>query len=262
MPALLPVFFFGFGAVIGSFVNAVLWRLHAGESIAHGRSYCPHCRHTLGPADLVPIISFILLRGRCRYCRKGIDAQYLLIELALGLAFLVIAASTLPLGSAFDLAWTDLARLLLRWYLAAVLLIVFVFDLRHMLVLPSVTLPATVIAAAANIALGLPWQSVALGCAFGAGLFWLQYALSRGAWIGDGDIYLGLLLGAMLGFRGTLLAIFLAYIAGAIIGLALIASRKLNRKSQVPFGTFLAAAAFVAMLYGDRLIEWYSGLLY
>lgn len=260
MPALLSVFFFGFGAVIGSFVNALLWRLHAGESVAHGRSYCPHCRHTLGPVDLVPIVSYLLLRGRCRYCRKNIDVQYLLIELALGLAFLVIAVVTLPVGS--TLAWTDLAQLLLRWYLAAVLLIVFVFDFRHMLVLPSVTLPATIIAAAANVALGLPWQSVALGCAFGAGLFWLQYVLSRGAWIGDGDIYLGLLLGAMLGFRGTLLAIFLAYIAGAIIGLFLIVTKKLNRKSQVPFGTFLAAAAFVAMLYGDRIIDWYSGLLY
>ncbi len=208
--------------------------------------------------DLVPIISFILLGGRCRYCRKTICPSYLLIEAAVGTLFLLAALNLT--GMAGELDWRLLSRLLLDWYLIAVFVLVFVYDLRYMLILPSVVLPAAVVAFVGNIVLGFGWSSLVLGMALTAGFFYLQLILSRGRWIGGGDVYLGLLIGAALGWSSSLLALFLSYVSGAFIGLALIASRRMNLKSQVPFGTFLSAAAILSLLYGDRILSWYLSL--
>jgi len=252
------VFIFAFGAMIGSFLNAVLWRLRRRESFIVGRSYCPECRHALASVDLVPIVSFLLLGGKCRYCRKPICPSYLLVEIAAGTLFLLAAIQTAAdrdiLGPAF------MPQMLLYWYFIAVLILVFVYDLRYMLILPSVTVPAAVVALAGNLALGRSWWSLVLGCAIGAGFFYLQLVLSRGKWIGGGDVYLGFLLGAMLGWPLVLVALFLAYVSGAAVGLILLTAKKKTLKSQLAFGTFLSAAAVVSLLYGNRIILWYLGI--
>lgn len=255
MRAVFLGFVFVFGAVIGSFLNAVIWRLRTKESFVRGRSYCPHCRHTLSPADLVPVLSYLFLRGRCRYCRVSISIQYAAVEIAVGLLFALAAGRLAGIyAPLFGLAFV--LELLREWYLIAILTIVFVFDLRYMLILRSVTLPATVIASAANLALGMLWSSLALGMLVGGGFFWLQHRLSQGRWIGGGDIALGILMGAMLGLKGVLLALLLAYVTGAAIGIALIALRKADGKTRVPFGTFLAGASVLVMLYGDVIGAW------
>ncbi len=249
---------FVFGTIIGSFLNAVIWRLRTGESVVWGRSYCPSCGHTLSPWDLIPAISYLLLRGRCRYCRKSIGAHYLLVELSTGLLFLAFAAMDIKTGT---LDQTALVQLLVHWYFVAVLTIIFVYDLRYMMILPKVVVPAAILALVANLALGqgaLPLVAAAAGA---AGFFWLQLAFSRGKWVGGGDVYLGALLGAMLGFPGILVALFLAYISGAVIGSLLILVHRKTWKSEVPFGTFLTAAAVVTLLVGDRLVSWYLGML-
>ena len=257
MSALPQVFIFAFGTVIGSFLNAVLWRLRTRESFIVGRSYCPHCRHELAAVDLVPLFSYLLLGGKCRYCRRAISPSYILVETATGLLFLLAALRWLPAeGAASGLV---LARLLLDWYFLAVLVIVFVFDLRYMMILPAVVLPAAVIAFLGNLALGQSWLALLLGAAIGGGFFYAQLVLSRGQWIGGGDIYLGLLLGAMLGWSSLLVTLFLAYVSGAIVGVGLLLAKRKTMKSQIPFGTFLAAAAAVTLLYGDRLLLWYLG---
>jgi len=254
MQPLFLGFVFVFGTVIGSFLNAVIWRLRTRESFVKGRSYCPHCRHRLSPADLVPVASFLVLGGRCRYCRKPISYQYITVEIAVGLLFAVAAARLSDLYAPFY--GLSFATALLRdWYFIAVLTIVFVFDLRYMMILRSVTLPATILAIAANLALGMPVTSLALGMIVGGGFFWLQYRLSRGTWIGGGDIALGTLMGAMLGFGGTLLALLVAYIVGAAFGLVLIALKKADGKTRLPFGTFLAAATALVMLQGEVIIR-------
>lgn len=260
MTPLLAAFVFIFGAVIGSFLNAVLWRLRTGESFVRGRSYCRSCRHVLAPRDLVPVMSFFFLRGRCRYCREVISSSYVVIELAVGALFLAAAKAVLPVGPTV-IATAALARMLLDWYLLSTFVVVFVFDLRYMLILRSVTLPAAVIAAAANLALGMPPLSLIAGLLAGGGVFYLQYAASRGRWVGGGDVQLGLLMGAALGLGGALAAILAAYVAGAFYGAALLASGKKGWKSQIPFGTFLSASAAVMLLYGDRIVGWYLGLL-
>jgi prepilin signal peptidase PulO-like enzyme (type II secretory pathway) len=253
----LQLFVFFFGAVFGSFTNAVIWRLRTGESFVFGRSYCPQCRHELSAWDLVPTLSYLLLRGRCRYCRKGIHPQYLIVELAMGLLFLAFARADLAAG----FGGRQLMTMLAHWYFAVILTIVFIYDLRYMLILRSVTWPATVLAVLANLALGVPPWRVALGCLVGAGFFYLQYVLSRGRWIGGGDIHFGLLMGAMLAWPGTLMALMIAYIVGAFFGIILLLTKKKTMQSQLPFGTFLAGATLVMLLWGEGIARWYFGLL-
>lgn len=258
MPLVTQAFIFAFGSVIGSFLNAVLWRLRTRESFIFGRSYCPHCRHELAAVDLVPIFSYLFLGGSCRYCRKAISPAYLAVETVMGVLFLLAALRLEPVAA--DLYGRLLPRLLLDWYLIAVLVLVFVYDLRYMLILPSVTLPAAAVAFLGNLALGYGWWSLLLGVLIAAGFFYLQLVLSRGRWIGGGDVYLGVLLGAALGWNLTLLTLFLAYVSGACLGVLLIVSKRKTLKSQVPFGTFLAGAAIVSLLYGDGIISWYLNL--
>ena len=249
---------FVFGTVIGSFLNAVIWRLRTGESVVIGRSYCPSCGHTLSPWDLIPAISYLLLRGRCRYCRKSIGAHYLAVEVSTGLLFLALAYLDLAQG---PIDQQSLVRLLVHWYFAAILTIIFVYDLRYMMILPKVAVPATIIALGANLALGQSPLLLVASALGAAGFFWFQLVVSRGKWIGGGDIYLGALMGAMLGFPGTLVALFLAYVSGAVVGSLLILARRKTWKSEVPFGTFLAAATAVTLLVGERLVNWYLGFL-
>ena len=250
------VLFFAFvlGTAVGSFLNVVVWRLHTEENFVHGRSHCPHCGRTLAAVDLIPLLSYLLLRGRCRSCSVRISPSYFLVEAATGLLFM-LSVQALSVGH------LDWLRLLLSWFVVSVLSIVFVFDLRYMLIPRSVVLPAFVLVLAVNLLLGMSALSMVLGIAVTAGFFWLQRLLSHGRWIGGGDVQLGLLMGAALGFPNALVALFLAYVVGAAVGVALLTARRGTWRSEIPFGTFLSAATVVALLYGDRLVGWYFNLL-
>lgn len=252
-------FIFVFGTVVGSFLNAVIWRLRTKESVLYGRSYCPKCRHTLQPWDLVPVFSYVGLGGKCRYCRKTISMQYALVELFVGLFFTLTAVQILG-DTGPIIGGTSLAIMLRNWYFIAMLTVVFVYDLQYMLILRKVTFPATVLAFAANIALGYGLPSLLLGMSVGWGFFWLQHRVSKGTWVGGGDMQLGLLMGAMLGLKGVLVALLLSYMMGASFGLVLIAMKRATRKTRIPFGTFLSLATIVVLLYGDRLLDWYLSL--
>jgi prepilin signal peptidase PulO-like enzyme (type II secretory pathway) len=257
MDAVLQAFIFAFGAVIGSFVNAVLWRLRTGESFVTGRSYCPHCRHALSALDLIPALSYLLLKGKCRYCRKGIHPQYLIVELVMGVLFLLAAR-----GQGFGFGGPlPFMRVLFAWAVIAVMVIVFVYDLRYMLILRKVTLPSTVLAVLAGLALGKGVWGLVAAMAVGAGFFYAQFLLSKGRWIGGGDIDLGLLMGAILGWPGIVVALMIAYVSGAFFGLALLATGRKTWQSQIPFGTFLSAATVVTLLWGDGIVRWYFGML-
>ena len=256
---MIVLFVFILGLIFGSFINALLYRLHVGESLVHGRSKCPDCGHTLSAKDLVPLISWAILKARCRYCRKPISWQYPVIELAMALAFVIcyLVSGIADLQSAmFDLR-------LASWLLFSVfLMIVFVYDARHYLILDSVIIPASISALVLNLILGYSWQNLLLGVVIASGFFALQFFVSRGKWIGFGDVKLGVFLGLMLGWPNILAGLFLAYILGSIVGIGLILSKKKEWGGQVPFGTFLALASFIAMLYGQQLIDWYLRLLY
>jgi prepilin signal peptidase PulO-like enzyme (type II secretory pathway) len=256
---LLIIFFFGL--VIGSFLNAAIYRLHTGESISRGRSKCPQCRHALAAKDLIPVASFIFLGGRCRYCHKKISWQYPLVELATGLLFVL---AYIIESSNYRLPTTDyrLLILLLRDFFAlSALMIIFVSDWLYLTIPDEVVLPAIIIIFFLNLLLGISWIALVLGLLVGGGFFALQYVLSKGVWVGGGDLRLGVLIGVLVGWPFILAALFIAYLAGALVALILLAVKKATPKTQIPFGIFLAPAALVILFWGNNLVSWYLNLL-
>lgn len=265
-----------FGLLVGSFVNALVWRLHeqgAGEenpvksaydgktlSITRGRSICPHCGHRLAALDLVPLFSWLWLRGKCRYCRGPISWQYPLVELVTGLLFAWSAVVLNPQNSA---AWVGLVGWLV---VLAGLVALTVYDLRWMLLPDRVVYPLIFIMLATlciQTLFGQP-ESIMLRHILAAlllgGAFLVLASLAGGRLFGGGDVKLGFLMGLVLGLRGVTVATLLAFWAASIIGIALIIVRRRSRKSYLPFGPFLALGTVIAVWYGKPLIDWYLRL--
>lgn len=240
---------FLFGLAVGSFLNCIIYRLKTGESFFKGRSYCPFCQHQLSWPDLIPVFSFLFLKGKCHYCQKKISLQYPLVELATGFLFVLCFL--------FHVPW-------FIFIIACFLIIIFVYDLKHYIIPDKIIYPAigiTLIATLQGVPFGssnfFAWQS-ALGA---AGFFLAIVLLSRGHWMGVGDIKLGFLMGLILGFPNILVALFLAFLTGAIIGIGLIILGKKSLKSEVPFGPFLVIGTLVAMFWGPAIINWYLNFL-
>ncbi len=261
---MLLAFVFILGLFVGSFLNVVVYRLHREESFVKGFSKCLFCGHRLYPKDLVPLFSFLFLKGKCRYCRHKIAKQYFLMELATAIGFTLIAwhfwqsADSQVILASFN---GLLALKLWTWALFfSWLLIIFVYDLKYYLILDQVTLPAVIIAFILNLFLGFSWASLLLGAVVGGGFFFLQFIVSKGKWIGGGDIRLGLLMGMILGWPHVLVALFLAYLLGSVFAVGLLLAGKKHWGDKLPFGTFLSLATFVVLLYGDILISWYWSL--
>jgi len=274
MLIILYFFLFIFGVCIGSFLNAWLWRLHRDESMFGRRSYCPKCSKQLKNFDLVPLLSFLFLGGKCRFCKVKISWQYPLVEFVTGVLFL-FAFINVANGLGADLI--SQMTLLLYWYFIAIMIVIFVYDLKYYLILDRVSLPAMVIILLINLLLGASLVNLLIGAVIGAGFFAVQFYLSGlvihspklikiekksfGKWVGGGDIRLGALIGFMLGWQGVLITLFIAYVSGSVIGLALIFTKKKKMKSQVPFGPFLSAAAIITLLWGNQLLAWYQGMM-
>lgn len=237
------------GLVVGSFLNVVILRTRVKTSVADGRSKCISCQTALSVRDLVPVLSFCALRGKCRSCKVPISIQYPLVELSAGVLFLLAF-----LSDGFGLSFVRDAVFI------STLVVIFVFDLRYMEIPDRFTVPAMVFALAANLYLGVGIVSLGLGALVGGGFFLMQYVLSKGKWIGGGDIRLGALMGLMLGLPSTIAALFVAYVVGAIYAAWLLATGRAKGESQVPFGTFLAVATIAAMFFGDRIVGWYLGM--
>ena len=234
------------GLLIGSFLNVVAIRLPKGESIAYPPSHCVHCGHTLGPLDLIPVLSYVLLRGRCRYCRGRISPAYPAGELAASAAFALMAWKT---GYTPELA----AALLL----AGVLITAAHTDLREM-VIPDKLVAFGLVAglAARFFSPPLPWWDSALGAAAGSGLMLLLAVISRGG-MGGGDIKLYLFVGLMLGFKLTMLSVFAASLLGSLYGLGLAMAGKFRRRMQIPFGPFIALGALLSYSFGESWLAFY-----
>ena len=246
------IIFFIFGLIVGSFLNAVIFRLHSGESFLLGRSHCMHCKHELAPLDLVPVFSFIFLSGKCRYCKSKLSWQYPIVEFLTGLIFAVLfAQGQMPLIS---------PKFLFELVMAGFFIVVGVFDLKHYLILDKVVFPGLVVVLIYNIFAGQIFLGLISG--FGvAGFFLLQYVFSKGKWIGFGDVKFGLLLGNFASWPMSLVLIMLAYFLGAIVGIVLILSGKKKLGSKLPFGVFLSASAIITMIIGERLLTWYLRLI-
>lgn len=253
---------FLFGLIIGSFLNSLIYRLETNQGFVGGRSFCPACRHVLGVKDLFPVLSFLFLKGRCRYCQKPISWQHPLVEVATGLIFLLIFNQVSPHLFAFQASLIYLVYLL---FVSSCLIAIFVFDLKHYLIPDGIVYSGIIASLAYRLfEASWNWESLfnPLAAAFLTALFfWLIYHFSRGRAIGFGDVKLAFLMGLVLVFPKIVVALFFAFFSGAIIGIGLMALKKKNLKSELPFAPFLVSGTFFALFFGERIVNYYLSLL-
>jgi len=275
-PALIGVFVFAFGLIIGSFLNVCILRIPANKSIVMPASACPKCAAPIRPYDNVPVLSWLVLRGKCRNCKNPISGMYPLVELLTGLLFF---ACYRVFGFTFEAV---------KWAAFSAIVIVLVFtDLRERL-LPDVVnftglgiglalsfVTAPVDGAAlwlANRVFEFPPPGPALslvdallGAAFGSGMLWLvsevYFRLRGREGMGLGDVKMMLMAGAFLGVRRTLLAIFAGALLGSVIGVIFILARRKDSNYELPFGAFLGGASLLVVFFGTPVLNWYQSLL-
>jgi len=252
---LLGVLVFIFGLVFGSFLNALEWRLFEKKSLMT-RSECPKCHKMIKWYDNIPIFSFLFLKGKCRECQAKISWQYPIVELVVGLLFTFVFFYYSILAS------FSLVSIIRDCLVVFVLTFIFVYDAKHMEVSDAVTLGGSLLFFLFSLFLGADWLDMLLGGLIGAGFFLLQFIISKGKWVGGGDIRIGLLMGILLGWKLTILALWIAYVIGGIFSIILVLGKKKGLKTEVAFGTYLTVATFLAMFFGSQILEWYFSLIF
>lgn len=257
MEAFLIFLFFLLGLEIGSFLNVCIDRLPREESIVKPPSHCEACGHRLAAKDLIPLFSYLWLRGRCRYCRASIPGKLFYVELVSGViyAFLYWKYGLTP----------ELGAMI---FYAALFTIIFMVDLEKNVILNKVVYPAMVIAVILGV-LGIQpelpqWPvegiaNIAMGGGVGFLFFFVVAMASRGG-MGWGDVKLAGLIGLATGFPMVLVAIVLGAVLGGIAGVVLMAVKKKGMKSLIPFGPFLSVATMVTLIWGGDMLNWYAGL--
>ena len=252
------------GLIAGSFLNCVIYRLEKGESFLKGRSYCPICRHQLSWQDLIPLLSFIFLGRRCRYCHGAISWQYPLVELITAVLFILIFWKFEFVWNLEFGIWNFYSSLFIGYLfiIVSLLIIIFLFDLKHYIIPDRVVYPAILIALIFNFQFlisnnfALFWGPV-FSAAGAAGFFGAIVLFSRGKWMGAGDIKLAFLMGLFLSWPNILVALFLAFLLGSIVGIGLMLLKKKNFKSEIPFGPFLVSGTALALFWGENILNWY-----
>ena len=240
------------GLAVGSFLNVCIYRLPRTQSLVRPRSRCPHCGRSLAWFDNITVLSWLVLRGRCRQCGGPIAWRYPVVEIVTAVTWVLIAWMTPP-G----------ALLASRLVLATALIVLFMIDLEHQILPNVITLPGIVVGFLSSlVATPGPLASI-VGTLLGAGIL---YAIAAGYYMlrgeegmGMGDVKMLAMLGAFLGWKAVLLTLVLSSFAGALVGVLLMAISRESLRYALPFGTFLALGAMVAMLAGDGLIAWYAG---
>lgn len=261
------------GLCLGSFVNALVWRVHEQSkkgkkqslkpkdlSIVHGRSMCVHCHHTLAWYDLLPVVSWLSLSGKCRYCKKAISGQYPLVEL-LTAALFVVSYAYWP--TEFDTAGVLSFGFWLIFLVGFMALII--YDLRWMLLPNRIVFPMQALAGVYVLVLVITKQDTGVlltafwGVLCSAGLFYVLFQISNGKWIGGGDVKLAVVLGALVGGPvHAFLMLFIASLCGSLVGLPLILTGKSKRNSRIPFGPMLILATIIVYLFGTAMINLYK----
>lgn len=261
---LISVVLFIIGASLGSFMSVILFRLnHATKSIVKGRSACIVCDKPLKAHDLIPILSFILLRGKCRYCKNEISSMYPLLELIMGMVLVILYFQFPFIDASLFFSGTFIGLFLLYSFYSFVLIFTFFFDLKYLQISDELLLPAILIGLIATIAAPLTPSLIdaLIGASIGVAFFGLQYLISKGRWIGLGDLRIGAFMGIILGWKLLIVALFCSYLLGSIISLIIIARKKAAFDSKIPFAPFLVCGTFITLFFGTDLLHWYLGLL-
>ncbi len=240
------------GAVIGSFLNVCIYRLPLGKSIVWPASACESCGRELAWFENLPVISYVALGARCRTCRAPLSPRHPAIEILTALMFGVAAwyyGPTVLLAS--------------RLVFGCALIVLFAIDLEHHLLPNAITLPGIVVGLAFSLVTEPGWLSSLAGAAVGGGSLWLiaevYYRLRHEEGLGMGDVKMLAMIGAFIGWQLTIVTLMMASVAGSIVGVIVIASRKGDMKYALPFGTFLAMGAALAATVGPDLLGWYLG---
>ncbi len=253
-PTDLPVLLIAaaFGLIVGSFLNVVIYRLPRGKSVVWPASACGGCHRELRWFENIPLVSWAVLGGKCARCQAPISMQYPLVEATTALLFVIVAATT-PVGP----------LLAARLVFVGLLVVLFGIDLEHQILPNVITLPGIAVGLAFSWFAPPGWRAALLGALLGAGVLYAiaagYYAVRKEEGLGMGDVKMLAMIGAFLGWQAVLLTLVLASFSGAVIGLAMIAGQRGSMKYALPFGTFLAIGALVAMLAGQPIIDWYVG---
>ena len=243
-----------FGLCVGSFLNVVIARLPAGRSVISPGSACPRCGSAIAWYDNLPVLSYVLLRARCRACQNPISWRYPAVELICGMLF---ALAYLHFGPTSRLA----AALVLLGALIAITGI----DFDHQIIPDVISLPGIVVGFVFSFFLPwLGWQSSLVGIVAGGGVLWLiielYYRLRKEEGMGGGDVKLLAMIGAFLGWRAVLFTLFAASLVGSVVGVSLMYLQKKDGKLAIPFGPYLAFGAVLYIFYGKQIIFWYLNI--
>lgn len=241
--------FFAVGALVGSFLNVCIYRLPLNRSIAYPPSHCPQCKHKLNVLDLFPLLSYLVLQGKCRYCQAKIPIRYLLVELLTAVLFGVTA-----------LVIVSPLQLFVYLYFIASLIVIFFIDWEHMVISDWVTFPAIGVVLAFQLLKGNIFEAL-LGALVGGlvlyGIGFFGEKIYKKPAMGEGDHVLGILLGAFFGWQLCLLAIFLAFLIAFVFILPFLLLRKVKYIDQIAFGPALVTSALVVMFFGQQILDWY-----
>ena len=245
------ILIFILGLIVGSFCNVCIYRIPKNESIIYPTSHCPKCRTTIKPVDNIPLLSYILLKGRCRNCGSKISIQYPVVELLTGMIYLIIYLI-------YGLSIQSLIYIILS---SALIIIAFI-DLNEQIVPDVISLPG--IGVGLILSFFVPYLSFinsALGVVVGGGIILIialvgSMIFKREA-MGGGDVKLAAMIGAFLGWRYTIISLFLGFFLGALAGIFLILSKIKSKEEMVPFGPFIALGSLITLLWGEKIIAWY-----
>lgn len=240
---------FVFGSVVGSFLNVCIFRIPRGESLILPPSRCPNCNKRIEIYDNIPILSYILLKGKCSSCNSKIPIRYPIVEVLNGLFYTLLF---------FSFGW-GFQFLVYSAFLSVLIIITFI-DIDHQIIPDRITLPGIflgILLASTLLPLGI--KNSLSGVFLGGGLFYLTAVLSRGG-MGGGDIKLIAMIGAFIGWKGVIITIFLAALSGSLVGIFLMVFMGKGRKHKISFGPFLASGAILSLFWEKDLIEWYLNI--
>jgi leader peptidase (prepilin peptidase)/N-methyltransferase len=248
------ILIFILGLIVGSFNNVCIYRIPRNESIIYPASHCPKCRSKIKPIDNIPLLSYILLKGRCRNCGSKISIQYPVVEFLTGLIYLIIYLI-------YGLSIQSLVYIILS---SALIIIAFI-DLQKQIIPDIISLPGIVIGLILSFIVPyIAFINSALGALVGGGIIliiaWVGSIIFKKEAMGGGDVKLAAMIGAFLGWRYMVISLFLGFFLGALAGIFLILSKIKRKEDMVPFGPFIALGSIITLLCGEKIIAWYIGI--
>ena len=247
------ILIFVLGLIVGSFNNVCIYRIPRNESIIYPASRCPKCRSSIKPIDNIPLLSYILLKGKCRNCGSKISIQYPVVEFLTGIIYIFIF-----------LIYGLTLQSLIYIILSSALIIIAFIDLNRQIVPDMISLPG--IAIGLILSFFVPYISFinsVLGVVVGGGIIFIiglaGSVIFKKEAMGGGDVKLAAMIGAFLGWKYTIISLFLGFFLGALVGIFLILSKIKSKEDMVPFGPFIASGSFITFLWGEKIFSWYVG---